>query len=100
MRKLAFVVLALFVAGAAVAQDGRPNPLDPRAKVPPVEFRSAFDGYRRFADDDLADWRKANQEVAAAGGHGGQGSGHGAGQRTSKPQPGKPEASGHEAHHK
>lgn len=66
MRKLVFVVLALFVAGAAAAKDGRPSALDPRAKAAPVEFRSAFEGYRPFADQDLADWRRANDEVRAA----------------------------------
>jgi hypothetical protein len=66
MRKLVFVVPALFVAGAAAAQDGRPSALDPQAKVAPVQFRSAFEGYRSFADQELADWRKANDEVRAA----------------------------------
>jgi hypothetical protein len=100
MRKLVFVVPALFVAGAAAAKDGRPSALDPRAKAPRLEFRSAFEGYRPFAEQELADWRKANEEVAAAGGHGGHRPGQGAGQQTSKPRPGKPESSGHGEHHK
>ena len=79
MRIFFLAVPALLLAGTAVAQDGRPGPLDPKAKVPPVEFRSAFAGYRPFADRELANWRKANEEVGAAGRH------------TSKPQPGKPE---------
>ena len=100
MRTLSVYLPALLVAGAAAAQEGRPTPLDPRAKAPPVQFRSALEGYRPFAEQDLADWRKANQEVAAAGGHGGHRPGQGAGQQTSKPQPDKPEASGHGEHHK
>jgi hypothetical protein len=85
MRILVFAVPALLFAGAAAAQSaGRTSPLDPQAKVPPVEFRSAFERYRPFADVDLRDWRKANEEVGAPGGH--------AGHR--KPQPGKPETSG------
>ena len=84
----------LLLAGTAVAQsDHRSNPLDPRAKVPPVEFRSAFEGYRPFADQEMRDWRKANEEVGAAGGHAGHRPGQGSGQQTSKPQPGKPETS-------
>jgi hypothetical protein len=62
--------------------------MDPRAKVPPVEFRSAFEGYKPFADQEMGDWRKANEEVGAAGGHAGHRPGQGAGTQTSKPQPG------------
>jgi hypothetical protein len=66
-----FAVPALLLAGVATAQDGgRPDPTDPRASVPPVEFRSAFEGYRRYADQPLRDWRKSNDEVGAAGAHG------------------------------
>jgi len=61
--------------------------------VPPVEFRSAFDGYRPYADPDLRDWRRSNEEVGAAGGHAGRRSGQGAGNESSKPQPGNPERS-------
>jgi len=72
----------LRLAGAAAAQsEGRVTVLDPRAKVPPVEYRSALEGYRPFTEAELRDWRKANEEVGAAGGH--------AGQQTPKPQPGK-----------
>ena len=80
MRIFLVVVPALLLAGAAVAQAGRPSPAEPQAKVPPVGFRSALEGYRPFADQNLADWRKANEEAGAAGRH------------TSKPQPGKPES--------
>jgi hypothetical protein len=91
MRIFFLAVPALLLAGTAVAQDGRPGPLDPKAKVPPVEFRSTFAGYRPFADQELADWRKANEEVGAAGGRAGQ-PGQGAGRQASKPEPGKPES--------
>jgi hypothetical protein len=98
MRTIFVAVPALLFAGMAVAQgSGRPDPRDPGAKVPPVEFRSAFEGYRPYADQDLRDWRKSNDEVGAAGGHGGHRPGHGAGKPTSKPQPGKPESSGQPA---
>ncbi len=73
MRIIFIAVPALLLAGCAVPQD-RATPLDPKAKAPPVEFRSAFEGYRPFADQDLADWRRANEEVGAAGGHAGHGS--------------------------
>jgi len=99
MRLIFVVIPALLYAGTALAQGGgRPSPLDPKAKAPAVEFRSALEGYRTFAEQDLRDWRKANEEVGAAGGHAGHKPGQGAGQQTSKPQPGKPETSGHGGH--
>ena len=89
MPKTYFVVPALLLAGCAASQSaGRPDVTDSRAKVPVVEFRTAFDGYRPFAEEEQKDWRKANDEVGAAGGHAG------------KPQPGKPEASGGHGGHK
>lgn len=88
MGKFVLFLPALVIAGAAAAQGAdRPSPKDPKAKVPAVEYRSAFEGYRRFADQDLGDWRKANEEVGAAGGHAGHRPGHGAGDKTSKRRP-------------
>ena len=81
MRIIYVAAPALLFAGMAVAQTGdRPNPMDPRMKVPPVEFRSAFEGYRPFAEQELRDWRKSNEEAGARG----------AGGQTSKPKPEKP----------
>lgn len=77
---------ALLLAGAAVAQgESRPDPRDSRTKTPPVGYRSAFEDYRRFAEAELRDWRRSNEEV---------------GKPPAKPQPGKPGASGHGSHHK
>jgi hypothetical protein len=99
MRTMLLAVPALIVAGATAAQDAdRRNPIDPQAKAPRTEYRSAFDGYRPFTEQDLRDWRKANQEVREAGGHAGHKPGQGSGQQTSKPQPGSPDASGHQGH--
>jgi hypothetical protein len=85
----------------AVAQgEGRSDPRDSKANVPPVEFRSAFEGYRPYADRELRDWRKSNEEVGAAGGHAGQRPGQGPGRETSKPQPGKAESYGGHGGHK
>src|SRR5688572_5397316 len=73
MRTIYAVVPALLFAGMAIAQgEGRSDPRHPNAKVPPVEFRSAFEGYRPYADQELRDWRKSNEEVGATGGHAGQ----------------------------
>ena len=101
MRTIYVAVPALLFAGLAVAQGAKPSdPRDPKAKVPPVEFRSAFEGFRPFADQELRDWRRSNEEVGAAGGHAGHRPGQGPGSETSKPQPGKPETSGGHGGHK
>jgi len=86
-----------FIGLAACAGDraaGPPNAGEAQGAVPLVEYRSAFADYKPFADQELVDWRKANDEVGAAGGHAAHEPGQGPGQQTSKPQPGKPESSG------
>ena len=93
MRIFLLVMPALALAGPVAAQD----PKDPRAKAPPVEYRSAFEGYRAYAESELRDWRDSNATVRHAAGHK---PGQGPGAQSSKPQPGKPETSGHEGHHK
>jgi hypothetical protein len=99
MRTLFVAVPALLFAAIAAAQgEGRRDPRDAQAKVPPVEFRSAFEGYRPYAEPELRDWRKSNQEVGAAGGHSGHRPGQGEGAQTSKPQPGKPAPQEHGGH--
>ncbi len=100
MRSIHVGVLGVLFAGLAIAQsDGRSDPRDPKAKVSPVEFRSALEGYRPYADSDLRDWRAANEEVGAAGGHAGHPPGQ-SGAETSKPRPGKPESAGGHGGHK
>jgi hypothetical protein len=65
MSKAVLFLPALVIAGAVAAQNAqRPNPNDPKAKVPPIEYRSAFEGYRPFTEQEASDWRKANEEVA------------------------------------
>lgn len=101
------ITFLLLFAGTVAAQgDGRANPLDPQAKAPPVEFRSVFEHYRPFTEQEMRDWRRANEEVGEAGGHAGHRPGQGPGSRTPKPQPGKPDkpappaekTQGHEGH--
>jgi hypothetical protein len=62
MRKILFAAPALLLAGGVLAQ----NAPDPKAKVPPTQYRSAFEGYKPFADQPPGDWRKANEEVTKA----------------------------------
>jgi hypothetical protein len=91
MRRVFIAVPALLLTGTAAAQgDGRANPLDPQAKVPPVEFRSAFEGYRPFAEQELRDWRTANEEAGAGGGHAGYRPGQRSSRQTTSHEPGKP----------
>jgi hypothetical protein len=72
MRIFFLGVPALWLAACAGGQaDIRVGPLDPQAKVPAVEYRSTFEGYRAFKEEELRDWRGANDEVGAEGGHGG-----------------------------
>jgi hypothetical protein len=90
MRTIFLAVPALLLAGTAAAQsEGRATALDPRVKVPAVEYRSALEGYRPFTETELRDWRKVNEEVGAAGGHAGQRPGQNHGQPAPKPQPGQ-----------
>lgn len=71
------------VAGAAFAAEAKPN--DPAASALSLTYRSAFEGYRPFREEPIANWRALNAEVGAVGGHvgimGGAGghAGHGAG---------------------
>jgi hypothetical protein len=62
MQKIFLAAPALLLAGGVLAQDA----LDPKAKVPPAQYRSAFEGYRPFAEQEPGDWRKANEAVSKA----------------------------------
>jgi len=68
MYKQMLFALAAVTAGSAAAQ-ARPDPADARAKAPPVEYRSAFEGYRPYTEPELAPWRAVNEEVRQVGGH-------------------------------
>ena len=65
MHRTIFIALAALAAGAAVAQETARNPADARVTVPAVEYRSAFDGYQRFAEEKVAPWRESNDAVKA-----------------------------------
>ena len=70
MYKRTLCALAMIVAGAAAAQNApQPDPADPKARAQPVEYRSAFAGYRPYGEPEIASWRAANEEVGRVGGH-------------------------------
>jgi hypothetical protein len=82
-RRIVFVLAAL-AAGTAAAQEARqPDPTSPQAKVPPAEYRSAFEGYRPLTEDKVAPWRESNEAVKESG-------------HDEKPAAQKPPAAGHE----
>ncbi len=59
-------------ATPAAADTAAPASATAAEPTPPI-FRSAFDGYRRYRDDQpLADWRAVNDLVGGLGGHIGQ----------------------------
>lgn len=99
MKPLVLLFALALAAGAVKAGDAEPSPLDPKAKAPAAHFRSAFEGYRAYAEPQPADWRKANEDVGAAGGHPGHRPGQGAGRPASKPEPDRTEG-GHGGHAK
>lgn len=72
MNRSIFVLMTALAASAA-AEEGtrRMDPTDPRAKVPPLEYRSAFAGYQSFADEKVAPWRDSNEALQENPGHGG-----------------------------
>ena len=64
MHRSIFIALAALAAGRAAAEElRRPDPVEPRAEVPAVEYRSAFAGYRPFAEEKVAPWRDSNEAV-------------------------------------
>lgn len=69
MSKTVLFALAVATAGAALAQARPPEPADASIKGPPLQYRSVFEDYRPFTEQEVGSWRKANEEVAAVGGH-------------------------------
>ena len=56
----------LFSASICAAASAQQIPASPAATTPP--YRSAFEGYRPFADESVAPWKDSNQAVREAGG--------------------------------
>jgi hypothetical protein len=84
MKIAMLLLLAAAAGGAAFAQSGDANDARaPAAKVPPLTYRSAFDEYRPYREQELASWREVNEEVARVGGHAGVVK---AGENAAKPQ--------------
>ena len=72
MTKRLLFVLAVAIAGAGCAKRALgPDPAMPAGKAPALEYRSAFEGYRRYAEPEVSGWREMNEEVGRIGGHAG-----------------------------
>jgi hypothetical protein len=104
MRKIVFVALAAAVASAAYAQSSaRPDPNDPKAQVPGVQYRSAFSEYQSYRDPEIEKWREVNDQVKDLGGHKGHAA-KPAAKASAKPEPAsegsaqKPAADPHAGH--
>jgi hypothetical protein len=70
MNRAMLLLLATAAGGAAFAQSGDANDARaPAAKAPAVTYRSAFEDYRPYREQELASWREVNEEVARVGGH-------------------------------
>jgi hypothetical protein len=67
--RVAALALAVPVTLAAAAEaPRRPDPLDARAEVPRLVYRSSLAGYRRNAEPEPLAWREANERARRAGG--------------------------------
>lgn len=90
MKALIAIAACAALAPLAAAQvQPQPSPADPAARVPAVNYESAFAGYFSYREQDVAPWREVNDEVARTGGHAGIfGSGGHSGHAPAKP-PGK-----------
>ena len=102
MKRLAVLMLA-GIAGAAHAQSAaRPDPSDPQARVPPVQYRSAFADYQPYRDPEVANWREANEGVKEGEGKAGHPAKPAAkpdAKAAAKPAPqSKPPSGGHSGH--
>jgi len=58
-----WIVIALAALAAGASAEERPDPAQPDAKVPALEYRSAFEGYRAYAEQKVVPWRESNQSV-------------------------------------
>ena len=55
-------------SAADTAPAARPDPLDAKASVPALTYRSPFSRFRGLGDDKPVSWREANDAVARIGG--------------------------------
>jgi hypothetical protein len=68
-KRFVALLAAWPLAAAAQTAPPRPNPLDAKAPVAPLTYRSSLADYRRTAADPASlSWRDANDQVERIGG--------------------------------
>lgn len=63
-----FCMAPLASAQSTVPESRRPDPLNPKAQIPALAYRSAFQSYRANAEVEVGSWLDANKAVHQAGG--------------------------------
>ena len=63
-----FAAQAQGAGSSTAAPATRPDPLDAKANVPALTYRSSLAHYRAFSDGKPLSWREANEAVARIGG--------------------------------
>ncbi|OUM00446.1 hypothetical protein [Variovorax sp. JS1663] len=89
--------LPAIVALTAVAQTAPAPSEPPPTNLPTLPYRSAFEGYRSYADEKAIPWKEANETVYQRGGwraYAKEASEQGAGE-TATPKPGADPHAGH-----
>ncbi len=65
---LVAVLVPLLIAAGPSAAQPRPDPLDAKAPVPALTYRSSLTHFRASGDDKPVPWREANDTTARIGG--------------------------------
>ncbi len=69
---IALCCAALVVPITRAAEPAKPKPAsaaDASARVPEIQYDSAFSGYQPYREQKPAPWREINDEAHKAGGH-------------------------------
>jgi hypothetical protein len=69
MHFLVWIATLVALPALAQAPGVAADPADAKAVSPAPQYRSAFADYRAWREPELTNWRSANDEVAAVGGH-------------------------------
>jgi hypothetical protein len=69
MKNLMICGLAALAAGCSAPGKPVAGAMEPDAPTPVAGYRSAFENYAGFRDEEPGDWRRLNEEVGRVGGH-------------------------------
>lgn len=68
MKNFSIAVALTAALGVSTAAFAAPDPTDPRAGIPTLQYRSPFRDYRPLGEDKPLAWKAANDEVQRIGG--------------------------------